>query len=71
MLNLRKLSGPVDSELHSGADRLSKFTLPGFNITVNMIGNMGEPLDHGPSDNEEDDMEDSASGVMPSFLTVT
>lgn len=70
MLNLRQLSDPVDSMIHSDARHFSRFSMPNFKITSNMIGNIGEPLSHGPTDiaeaNEADIIVQSRSDTSPS-----
>lgn len=70
MLNLRQLSDPVDSVLHSDARHFSRFSIPNFKIISNMIGNIGEPLSHGSADivevGEGDIIKQSRSDTSPS-----
>ena len=62
MLNLRQLN-PSAHELSSDAHQVSNFSI-NFRPTSDVLGNIGEPLDHGQSDwtsREAEYQDDAAS----------
>lgn len=53
ILNLRQLEHPT-SEVNSDAQHFSRFSVS-FGVPSDFLGNIGEPLDHGPSEPIRDD----------------
>ena len=53
MLNLRRFNGTSDTESSSEPPRFSNFSI-GFRVPTDLLGNIGQPLDHGDSDTTDD-----------------
>lgn len=60
LINLREAGTPNMTDM----PRLSRFTVPNFQVPAiqTIVGNMGEPLEHGPRNNEVEDT-DTTRGV--------
>ncbi|EKM51647.1 uncharacterized protein PHACADRAFT_199151 [Phanerochaete carnosa HHB-10118-sp] len=46
ILNLRQLSQTDSTESTADVDRFSRFSVPNFRVPSDLLGNIGEPLDH-------------------------
>ena len=46
MLNLRQLNKADNPSLNSNADHFSRLTSPGLCLFAEVLGNIGEPLEH-------------------------
>lgn len=66
MLNLRQLSDTNRSQTGSHAQYLSEASTPRFRPPSDLIGNIGEPLEHGQGDEFElDEGESQGEAAAP------
>ena len=60
LINLRSLSNIANSLPNSDNQDSPRFSLPDFRVSETLLGNIGEPLEHGTGIEAEQDILDSA-----------
>ena len=67
IINLRSLNKIEDPTYNSDANHLSRFSAPNFVVNSNILGNIGEPLEHGQAEKfaYEDDNEPANTTQLP------